>query len=185
MKQIKAETGSAPFAGSGKLSDFKKDGSWMMNQISKGYDKVQRGINVKKDGDHIRFAKMQKRIACNIVQESNAFVFSKEYICFDDNCYLLSFKFHADLNGIDLRELNIVNELMNTKLQKCMDELYSFFYNKKITIQMLFKKENFIDANEGCIITNYKIKTDSIDSIEIEALLLNLGFCKKEIKVQL
>jgi len=35
-----AQSGDAAFSGSGKLSDFKKDGSWMMNQIEKGFDKV-------------------------------------------------------------------------------------------------------------------------------------------------
>jgi hypothetical protein len=40
MKHKIAETGCAPFAGSGKLSDFREDGSWMMNQISKGYKNV-------------------------------------------------------------------------------------------------------------------------------------------------
>ena len=29
----KADVTGAPYAGSGKLTDYKKDGSWMMNQM--------------------------------------------------------------------------------------------------------------------------------------------------------
>jgi hypothetical protein len=51
--------GCASYAGSGKLSDFKKDGSWIMNQIDKGYDKVERGVTVDKSGDYIKFASVK------------------------------------------------------------------------------------------------------------------------------
>jgi hypothetical protein len=36
-------------SGSGKMSDFTKNGSWLINQIDKGFNKVGRGIDVIKD----------------------------------------------------------------------------------------------------------------------------------------
>ena len=56
-----AQSGDAAFSGSGKLSDFKKDGSWMMNQIEKGFDKVQRGVTIDKSTGNIVFSNVHKR----------------------------------------------------------------------------------------------------------------------------
>ena len=49
MKKRIAGGYAAPYAGSGKLSDYRKDGSWMMNQMEKGYENCERGVTVKKD----------------------------------------------------------------------------------------------------------------------------------------
>ena len=63
-----ADVGSAPYAGSGKLTDYKKDGSWMMNQIEKGYDKCDRGIKVDNtDPEHKRFASLATDLAAESI----------------------------------------------------------------------------------------------------------------------
>lgn len=56
-----AQSGDAAFSGSGKLSDYKEDGSWMMNQIEKGYDKVERGVTIDKSTGNIVFSNVHKR----------------------------------------------------------------------------------------------------------------------------
>lgn len=62
----KANSPCAPYAGSGKLTDYKEEGSWMMNQMSKGYDKCDRGIRIDdSDPSHKRFAKVN-RIAAEL-----------------------------------------------------------------------------------------------------------------------
>lgn len=60
-KIIKAQSGDAAFSGSGKLSDFKVDGSWIMNQLEKGYDKVERGVTIDKSTGNIIFSNAHKR----------------------------------------------------------------------------------------------------------------------------
>lgn len=61
-KKLKiAQSGDAAFSGSGKLSDYKEDGSWMMNQIEKGYDKVERGVTIDKSTGNIVFSNCHKR----------------------------------------------------------------------------------------------------------------------------
>lgn len=52
MKQKKI-VGKNSYSGSGKLSDFKENGSWMINQLEKGFQNIERGIEVvqNKDGD--------------------------------------------------------------------------------------------------------------------------------------
>ena len=65
----KADVTGAPYAGSGKLTDYKKDGSWMMNQMEKGYDKCDRGIKVDyTDPEHKRFAAVAARIASESIK---------------------------------------------------------------------------------------------------------------------
>jgi hypothetical protein len=82
-----AQSGDAAFSGSGKLSDFKKDGSWMMNQIEKGYDKVERGVTIDKSTGNIVFSNVHKHHN----KSNNGSIFSNAH----------------DLNG-ELKENNVV-----------------------------------------------------------------------------
>ena len=63
--------GDAAYSGSGKLSDFRQDGSWMMNQMEKGYDKVERGVTVDKSTGNIVFSNVHTSSNSN-----DGFVFS-------------------------------------------------------------------------------------------------------------
>jgi len=49
MKIRKANSVAPAYPGSGRLSDYREDGSWMMNQMEKGYENCERGVTVKKD----------------------------------------------------------------------------------------------------------------------------------------
>ena len=70
-----AQSGDAAFSGSGKLSDYKVDGSWMMNQIEKGYDKVERGVAIDKSTGNIVFSNVHKRKN----NSNNGFIFSNTH----------------------------------------------------------------------------------------------------------
>lgn len=120
MKDKKAQScGCAPYVGSGTLSDYKKDGSWMMNQMEKGYDKVQRGVTVDKSGDYIKFAKKQNKIASKLITSSADYNISKYYklLQSDDkgSLFVLRFCLTGTINGITLRQINLINELIMTK----------------------------------------------------------------------
>ena len=57
MKIRKANSVAPAYPGSGKLSDYREDGSWMMNQMEKGYENCPRGVTVERDEDgRVKFA---------------------------------------------------------------------------------------------------------------------------------
>lgn len=57
MKIRKANSAAPAYPGSGRLSDYMKDGSWMMNQMEKGYENCPRGVTVERDeSGRARFA---------------------------------------------------------------------------------------------------------------------------------
>ena len=109
-----ADIACAPYAGSGKLTDYRKDGSWMMNQIEKGYDKCDRGIKVDEtDPQHKRFAAMAARLA------SEQISVSKSASDAGDGAVELKWMVGGDLDGCSLDELCIVGELVKTR--SCSD----------------------------------------------------------------
>ena len=122
MKKRIAGGYAAPYAGSGKLSDYRKDGSWMMNQMQKGYDKVERGITVKDSGDgNVRFAKRPvnaalsadgteswkvSRYCCPAEKSMDGVSFCQVCLCLD-----------GDIDGASLHEL----ETLGGVLYNCLD----------------------------------------------------------------
>ena len=99
----RADVGCAPYAGSGKLTDYREDGSWVMNQIDKGYENCDRGIRVNKpeDGGNIRFSSVQSRIASLITASAKQ---KGSEICFD-----LAFAFLTPLATAPILPFSTVN----------------------------------------------------------------------------
>ena len=63
MKIKKSNFGNnSGFIGNGKLTDYKKDGSWIMNQIEKGWKNVDRGITVNRKDDYVRFTRIASKL---------------------------------------------------------------------------------------------------------------------------
>ena len=122
MKMIrnrKADIAGAPYAGSGKLTDYKKDGSWMMNQIEKGYDKCDRGIKIDDtDPSHKRFAAVSMRIA------SESFEIKKSYSV-NGNEAELKWMVEGDFNDCEVDFINSVADLAVTKMNSDMQGIIS------------------------------------------------------------
>ena len=69
MMKRKASSTAPAYPGSGKLSDYRMDGSWMMNQMEKGYENCPRGVSVdKSDEGNKKFAKRIGSIAARILE---------------------------------------------------------------------------------------------------------------------
>ena len=117
----RADVGCAPYAGSGKLTDYREDGSWVMNQIDKGYENCDRGIRVNKpeDGGNIRFSSVQSRIASLITASAEEFRIEKAYRQLSSSSrnnyrFALRWSLFGDLDGSTLEDLLIVKELLGT-----------------------------------------------------------------------
>ena len=135
MNKLKKADHSVPFAGSGKLSDFKQDGSWMMNQIEKGYDNIDRGVKIIKDeNNNIQFASIHHekkiaKIASKLVasEEEIEIEFNKQYVLLKDSCLALKWNLTGDVNGVTIQDLNLIKELLFNKIEKDMNKINYFF----------------------------------------------------------
>lgn len=160
-KEKKADIGSAPYAGSGKLTDYNEDGSWMMNQMEKGYDKCDRGIKVNRGEDGtIRFASKQNRIASSIIASAEEFKIEKTYKQLSSSSrnnyrFGLRWALYGELDGSTLSNLLLTQELLNSRV-----------YGDKSKLSPTFKTEfeycsdAIIDFGKSCI------KIDTIASFE-------------------
>lgn len=102
----KADIGNAPYAGSGKLTDYRKDGSWMMNQIERGYDKCDRGIKVDEtDPMHKRFA----RIAASLTGEK--YTVKREYSVSGSEI-ALRWSVSGSMDAVNINELALAGEFI-------------------------------------------------------------------------
>ena len=117
----KADVGCAPYAGSGKLTDYKEDGSWMMKQMEKGYDKCDRGIKtIKDENGTMRCAKVD-RIATLITASSGEFRLEKTYKQLSSSTrnnyrFALRWAVFGNLDGSTLDDLGIVRELLASRV---------------------------------------------------------------------
>ena len=70
MKKKLANSAAPAYPGSGKLSDYREDGSWMINQMEKGYENCPRGVTVKRDeGGRVKFAaKRVNKLALSLAE---------------------------------------------------------------------------------------------------------------------
>lgn len=109
----KADVTGAPYAGSGKLTDYKKDGSWMMNQMEKGYDKCDRGIKVDyTDPEHKRFAAVAARIASESIKITKTY----EYIPNSNGVEIyLKWMAQSDIKVVSLDEMSAITEMLKVK----------------------------------------------------------------------
>ena len=158
----KADVGCAPYAGSGKLTDYKEDGSWMMNQMEKGYDKCDRGIKVNKpeDGGPIRFASKQSRIASTITASAEELKIEKTYKQLSSSSrnnyrFALRWSLFGNLDGSTLEDLNIVRELLANRVGNDQTKLYPTFKT-----DFEYQGDAVIDFKKSCI------KIDAIVSFE-------------------
>lgn len=122
-KKITAAASAVPFIGNGKLTDYKKEGSWIMNQMEKG--EVDNGIKVSDESGSIRFAEKRcSRIAAKLVASSC------ENICIcrffkalpqKDNYnyqYGLKWVLRCGIESATITELNSMSELLNTFVEE-------------------------------------------------------------------
>ncbi len=109
----KADVTGAPHAGSGKLTDYKKHGSWMMNQMEKGYDKCDRGIKVDyTDPEHKRFAAVAARIASESIKITKTY----EYVSNSNGVEIyLKWMAQGDMKVVTLDEMNAIAEMLKIK----------------------------------------------------------------------
>jgi len=115
MRRITAGACSAPYAGSGKLSDYRKDGSWIMNQMQKGYDKVERGIEVKDDGEgNVRFAKQAVAAAMDCGESWRVSRYVCPSSCQEDGVCLATvcLCLEGDIDGKSLGELDTLGGVL-------------------------------------------------------------------------
>lgn len=149
--------GESGFIGNGELTDYRKDGSWIMNQIDKGWQNVRRGITVNNDkDDHIRFS----RIASKVMQASKEFKIVKNYKKLEplsraDYRFALRWSVSGDLNGSTLKDLNVIQELLINELERDYMKMQS-----ALNAKFDFVGEAVVDFNKNVI------KIESIISFE-------------------
>lgn len=127
MKMLKANSCCAPQCGNGKLTDYTKDGSWIMNQLKSG--KPEPGITVDKSGDHIRFAKIAANVvtaSCEQMAICRAFK-QLSSATRNDFRFALKWIFNSDLNGCTIEELNLIKELLFAKVSIDVEKLRGTF----------------------------------------------------------
>lgn len=138
-----AQSGDSSFAGSGKLSDFKEDGSWIMNQIEKGYNNVQRGVTVDKSTGNIVFSNAHKMVD----SQNKRKVFSTVH----------EQKSNGSLENVDSSIIEIVDKsIKNTKFSD---------KNTKIASKIVTASEDFkivkyfkiLDANQEFVTVALKL----------------------------
>lgn len=174
MKMLKANGCCAPQCGNGKLTDYTKDGSWIMNQIKDG--KPEPGITVDKSGDHIRFAKIAANVVTASCEEMSICRAFKQLSSATRNDYRFALKwiFNGNLNGCTMEELNLIKELLWAKVSIDVEKL-----NGTFTTSMPYMGQPALD------IVNSTIKVESIieftiniatDANVISDFLKQLGF---------
>ena len=179
-KEKKADVGSAPYAGSGKLTDYKEEGSWMMNQMEKGYDKCDRGIQVNKSEDGtIRFAK-QNRIASLITASSDEFKIEKTYKQLSSSSrnnyrFAMRWALIGDIDGSTLDDINIVSELLTSrvkndeaKLSPTFKTSFEYCGESVIDFKQSAIKIDAIVAFECNIVTDVKQITEFLGKLGFE-----------------
>ena len=128
-RRIIASSSAAPFVGNGKLTDYKKDGSWIMNQMEKGYDKVDRGIAVSDESGNIRFArrcsKIAAKITANCCDSINVVKCFKQLPLKDNYEYLFALKWtlRCGIESATVYELNSLNDLLNAFVGEDQEKL--------------------------------------------------------------
>lgn len=76
--KIASETITYP--GSGELSDYKQEGSWVVNQLEKGYKNTKRGIKVRRNNNgNIRFSSREMVLARQLAGD----IFKKPFVAYD------------------------------------------------------------------------------------------------------
>lgn len=178
----KADVGCAPYAGSGKLSDYRDDGSWMMNQMEKGYENCDRGIKVNKSDDGtIRFAK-QTRIASMILASTDEFKIEKTYKQLSSssrNNYRFAMRWciYGNLDGATLNDINIVSELLRSrvshdkaKLSPTFNTEFEYCGEPVIDFKQSSLKVDAIVSFECNIVTDVKEITDFLGKLGFESL---------------
>ena len=155
----------APFIGNGTLKEYKdKKDSWIIKQIEDG--KVEPGISVSKD-DFIRFSSIKKKIASKIVLSSNYVEIVKEgkqlsSTTTNNYRYLLRWTLKGDINNSTVNEINLVKDLLWSKVDNDIQEL-SFKFNTSLD-KMSEVKIDFENRNLYCecvLIFTVNILTDS------------------------
>ena len=160
-KEKNADMCCAPYAGSGKLTDYKEEGSWMMNQMEKGYDKCDRGIKINKGDDGtIRFARKQNRIASTITASSDEFRIEKTYKQLSSSSrnnyrFALRWALFGSLDGSTLEDINIVSELLRSRVANDEAKLHPTF-----NTEFEYCGDAVIDFRQSCL------KIDGIVSFE-------------------
>ena len=181
MKIRKANSVAPAYPGSGRLSDYREDGSWMMNQIEKGYDKCDRGIKVNKpeDGGPIRFASKQNRIASLITASAEEFRIEKTYKQLSSSSrnnyrFALKWSLMGNLDGSTLQDLNIVRELLANRVGSDEAKL-----NPTFNTDFEYCGDAVIDFKQSCIKINAIVTFECnivTDVKEITEFLGKLGF---------
>lgn len=177
----KADIGCAPYAGSGKLTDYKEDGSWMMNQMEKGYENCDRGIKVNKpeDGGNIRFSSKQGRIASLITASAEEFKIEKTYRQLSSSSrnnyrFALRWTINGNLDGSTLEDLNIVRELLANRVGSDQAKLHPTF-----NTEFEYCGDAVIDFKKSCIRIDAIVSFECnivTDVKEITGFLGKLGF---------
>jgi len=127
MKMLKANSCCAPQCGNGKLTDYTKEGSWIMNQLKSG--KPEPGIKVDKSGDHIRFAKIAANVVTASCEEMAICRAFKQLSSATRNDFRFALKwiFNGNLNGCTVEELNLIKELLWAKVSIDVEKLNGTF----------------------------------------------------------
>lgn len=181
-KKKNADVGSAPYAGSGKLTDYKEEGSWMMNQMEKGYENCDRGIKVNRSEDGtIRFAKKQDRIASIITASSDEFRIEKTYKQLSSSSrnnyrFAMRWALYGNLDGSTLDDINIVRELLSSRVGNDQAKLaptfkteFEYVGDAVIDFQKSCLKIDAIVSFECNIVTDVKEITDFLRKLGFES----------------
>ncbi len=152
-----------------------------MNQIEKGYDKVDRPVKVIDDGGNIRFAKdRSRRIAAILTASCESLAIRKDFKACPITAtyeydYALRWAMCCEISNVTLSELNAMRELLGTfvgsdqmKLQKSLD-----------CLSFDFGGDAVIDAKNGCLKIEAIMRvpaTAVVDQAKISAALSENGF---------
>lgn len=167
----------APFVGNGKLTDYKdKSDSWIYDQMTK--KEVKPGITVNKD-DFIRFSAIKNKIASKLVFANEMIQVVKEAKQLSSTTtsnyrFALCWRLSGSINGSSIEELNLVKELLWSKVDSDIQEL-SFVFNA--TLEKIGKVKIDMDKmNLFCeSVLSFEVNILSDDK-KIREAIKNLGF---------
>ena len=165
------------FVGNGELTEYsKKTDSWIYNQIQKG--KYAPGIKVDSE-DFIRFSMIKNKIAASIVFANEMIQVvkkAKQLSSTTTNNYRfeLNWRLVGDINNSTIDELNLVKELLWSKIDSDVQEL-SFEF--KASVEKMGKVRVDFDTKNltcGCVLA---FEVNILANCEkIIEFIKNLGF---------
>lgn len=168
------------YPGSGTLSNYNEDGSWLVNQLENGYQKCPKGITVRDENGNIRFSSRETSIARHM---ANA-IFMKPFIAYEnstgdepeEHVTIISSSWCKNRSGICLSFAVPVDVMDTDQLSEFGDMFVDAVYEpygKMIKESFIPKTEKpLIASHDGELIMIWSFQADNNQDI-IDTLMKN------------